>query len=365
MAEAKLVILDLDDIDDWLRALDSVGVRDTYYMPRYLQMVSENGDGIPEFAWLSCGYGNVVYPFLLRPITINGRNTGYHDITSPYGYGGPVIEGTNQHYTNSLAAEFVQQFHDYCTEENVVAEFIRFHPLLCNANVFSDLVPVEYVRNTVYVDLQGSLQSIWNDTMTGRTRTAIRKAEKSGVSVRYLHADGVPCFANLYHETMRRLEADTYYYFSDPYFDRLGELVNESGILIEAVHESKVIASIVVLAGDKFSHYHLSAADTEFRKLQANSLLLWEAIKWSKEQGLSLMHLGGGYSASEDSLFKFKAGFSPCTAEYHVGKVIHDTNKYVELVTGALGDKKREAFDSINFFPAYRLGLEKDGTMNV
>lgn len=365
MAEAELVILDLDYIDDWLSALDSVGVRDIYYMPRYLQMVSKNGDGIPKLAWFRCSYGNVVYPFLVRPISINGKDTGCYDITSPYGYGGPAIRVANEQHTNSLAAKFVQRFHDYCTEGNIVAEFIRFHPLLCNAKVFSDLVPVEYVRNTVYVDLQGSIQNIWNDTLTGRTRNAIRKAEKSGVSVRYSRADAISRFMNLYHETMKRLEADAYYYFTEPYFDCLGELVNESGILIEAVYESRVIASIVVFAGDKFSHYHLSASDTEFRKLQANSLLLWEAIKWSKEQGLSLMHLGGGYSASQDSLFKFKAGFSSCTAEYHVGKVIHDTNKYAEMVTDVLVDKRREAFDNINFFPAYRSGLEKDGTMNV
>ncbi len=365
MAEAELAILGLEHLDEWLSVLDSVGVRDIYYMPRYLQMVSENGDGIPKLAWLNCGYGNVAYPFLLRPISMNGRDTGCYDIVSPYGYGGPVIKGTNQQHTKSLAAEFVRQFHDYCAEGNIVAEFTRFHPLLCNANVFSNLIPVEYVRNTVYVDLLGSLENIWIDTVEGKTRNAIRKAKKSGVSVRYSHADGISRFVELYHETMKRLEADAYYYFSEPYFDHLGELVNESGVMIEAVYESKVISSIVVFAGGRFSHYHLSASDSEFRKLQANSLLLWEAIKWSKGKGLSLMHLGGGYSASEDSLFKFKAGFSPCTAKYHVGKVIHDTNKYAELVTEVLGDKRREALDNISFFPAYRLGLEKDGTTNV
>jgi lipid II:glycine glycyltransferase (peptidoglycan interpeptide bridge formation enzyme) len=365
VAEAELVILDIEHIDDWQNALDSVAMRDVYFVPLYLQMVSKNGDGIPKLAWLRCSHGNVIYPFLVRPISINGKDTGCYDITSPYGYGGPILRGTNRHNGESLAAEFIQQFHDYCTEKNIVTEFIRFHPLLRNANVFSGLVPVEHIRNTVYVDLQGSLEGIWNDTVSGKTRNAIRKAKKSGVSVRYSRADGISRFVNLYHGTMKRLEADTYYYFTEPYFDHLGQLIDESGTLIEAVHKSEVIASIVVLVGDVFSHYHLSASDTEFRKLQANSLLLWEAIKWSKEQGLSLMHLGGGYSASEDSLFKFKAGFSPCTAEYHVGKVIHDTNKYAELVTEVLGDKRREAFDNINFFPAYRLGLEKDGTMNV
>ena len=365
MAKARLDVLNPEQLGDWLSALNSVSTQDIYFMPDYLRMVSANGDGIPKLAWLTCDHGDVVYPFLVRPINIEGIDTGFCDIASPYGYSGPIVKSINEDDTHDLASEFVQQFHSYCASTGIVAEFIRFHPLLRNANTFSGLIPVEYVRDTVYIDLRESSDKIWTDRLEGRTRNAIRKSEKSGVCVRYSHAECIPCFMDLYSETMQRLEADTYYYFTESYFKHLGELVDKSGILIEAVYESKVIASIVLLKGDKFSHYHLSASDPQFRRLQANSLLLWEAIKWSQNQGLSLMHLGGGYSSSYDSLFKFKAGFSPYTGEYHVGKVIHDGKKYAEMVTQALGRNKKEDIESTGFFPAYRLSVEEDELKNV
>ncbi len=365
MVKAKLRVLNLDQPEDWLFALNSVRTKDTNFMPDYLRMVSANGDGISKLARFKCDLGDVVYPFLIRKISIKGTDTGFYDIASPYGYGGPIVKSLNKHDTHHLATEFIHQFHDYCIDEGIVAEFMRFHPLLRNANIFSDLIRVEYVRDTVYVDLRESPDTIWTNRLKGRTRTAIRKAQKSDVCVQSFYGERIPRFMDLYSETMQRLEADTYYYFTESYFKHLGGLVDKSGILIEAVYESKVIASIVLLKGDKFSHYHLSASDPQFRRLQANSLLLWEAIKWSQNQGLSLMHLGGGYSSSNDSLFKFKAGFSPYTGEYHVGKVIHDGKKYAEMVTQALGRNKKEDIESTGFFPAYRLSVEEDELKNV
>ncbi len=354
MIKAGLKVLNLEQPEDWLSALNRVSTQDIYFMPDYLRMVSANGDGIPKLAWLTCDHGDVVYPFLVRPINIKGIDTGFCDIASPYGYSGPIVKSIHEDNTHDLASEFVRQFHDYCVSTGIVAEFIRFHPLLRNANTFSGLIPVEHVRDTVYIDLRESPEKIWTDRLEGRTRNAIRKAEKSGVCVQYSHGERITCFMDLYCETMQRLEADAYYYFTEAYFQYLGKLVDRSAILIEAVYESRVIASIVLLKGDKFSHYHLSASDPAFRRLQANSLLLWKAVEWSQDQGLSLMHLGGGYSSSNDSLFKFKAGFSPYTGEYYVGKVIHDREKYDEIVEQSVRLKRQEDAADEHYFPAYR-----------
>lgn len=68
MAETELVILDIEHIDDWQNALNSVAMRDVYFVPLYLQMVSKNGDGIPKLAWLRRSHANVIYPFLVRPM---------------------------------------------------------------------------------------------------------------------------------------------------------------------------------------------------------------------------------------------------------------------------------------------------------
>lgn len=356
MGRTDLEVLDLGRPDAWLEAIESAGAQDVYYQPHYSRMLEANGEGTPRLAWLRCQDGVAVYPFLMRSIAIEGAPTDLHDIVSPYGYGGPVIRARSVEGAANVAAKFIRLFHGYCLDAGIVSEFIRFHPLLGNSDLFVDLIPTEYVRDTVYVDLQVSLDAIWQESIDGRTRNAVRKAQKLGVSVTCSATDGISDFVRLYRATMDRLSADQYYYFSDSYFDALRDIVLNWGVLIQAIYEGQVVASAVFLRGDSFLHYHLSASRAEYRSIQAGSLLLWEAIKWGQARRLSLFHLGGGYSGNEDSLFRFKAGFSPRRAKFIVGKVIHDDRRYKSLVSLA---SKKAAGDSLppagRYFPAYRL----------
>ena len=148
------------------------------------------------------------------------------------------MKSINEDDTHDLASEFVQQFHSYCASTGIVAEFIRFHPLLRNANTFSGLIPVEYVRDTVYIDLRESSDKIWTDRLEGRTGMRFVNREIRCMCAIF-SCRMYSMLYGLYSETMQRLEADTYYYFTESYFKHLGELVDKSGILIEAVTSRK------------------------------------------------------------------------------------------------------------------------------
>lgn len=49
---------------------------------------------------------------------------------------------------------FEKAFGEYCQENQVVSEFVRFHPLVENAMDFQSCCEVAHSRNTVGTDLE-------------------------------------------------------------------------------------------------------------------------------------------------------------------------------------------------------------------
>lgn len=342
-----LTVLPTSCREEWNRALEEAKIRDIYYEHRYLCMAEDNGEGEASLAVFRSSDGLVLYPFLLREIDMDGHRSGYKDITSPYGYAGPLVLPSNGGNEVALAKAFRDCMSEYMAGERVVCEFVRFHPLLQNVRLMSALIPVQHVRETVYVDLRCSAHEIWTSSISSKTRNHIRKAIKVGVRVAERGGEAIKDFRQLYIQTMDRVRAGSYYYFSDAYFSRLAQIVAEEGVVLEASVSDRLVASVVLFASGPFAHYHLSASDPAFRSVPGTDLLLWEGIKWAKERGARYFHLGGGYSGTHDTLFRFKAGFSPLRANFHVGRVVVNPEVYEEFVS-------KTGTSESDYFPKYR-----------
>lgn len=342
-----LTIIAVSSADDWDHALSEAFVHDVYFTCSYMSMLEANGDGEAKLAVFRSADGIVVYPFLLRDILFRGAATGYRDIASPYGYAGPIAHVVPSGCIVGLAAGFRSRLTDYMTSEGVVSEFIRFHPLHGNAEFLAGHVDVQFVRETISIDLRHPLEMIWRSSVQSTTRNMVRKAGRMGVVVAEHGSEALPEFRRLYSLTMNRVHAERYYYFSDAYFSRLAELVNGQGVVLGASFEGKLIASTVLLVGGAFAHYHLSASDPAFRSVPGTHLLVWNAISWAQEHGATCFHLGGGQSSSSDSLSRFKAGFSPSRNSFYIGRVVVHPGVYAELVS-ATGTSES------NYFPKYR-----------
>jgi hypothetical protein len=353
VSERELRILDLEQWDVWKSVLKTIELEDVYFQPEYLMMQQANGDGQARLALYKDIDGIVAYPFLMRDIDLTGYREGFKDITSPYGYSGPVVRCHSRDHDVAVGASFIRSFRRFCTQNRIVSEFVRFHPLLENWRFFNDSMGLEYVRDTVVIDLTKPLEQIWQDSFKGRVRTAIRKALKAGVQVSF-HDEVFSDFTELYQLTMRRLEASRYYFFSERYFAGLNHLVKTNGVTAVARHEGKAIGCAVLLKGRDFAHYHLSASNPNYRSLPATDLIIWEAIQWAKAHDLKAFHLGGGYSGNNDSLYRFKAGFSPKRGKYVVGKFIHLPDVYDDLTRYVFGSDYDTAVKN-GFFPLYRL----------
>lgn len=54
------------------------------------------------------------------------------DLTTPYGYGGPLVEGE---YNKNSILKFVKEMELYCRKNNIVSQFFRFAPWMNNQSV--------------------------------------------------------------------------------------------------------------------------------------------------------------------------------------------------------------------------------------
>jgi Acetyltransferase (GNAT) domain len=307
---------------EWDELLVRLGYADAYLVRAYVEASCVLDPGEPvlledEGAVMAC---------IVRAIP----GSDLSDVTTPYGYGGPVGEG-----------DFRQEYERWCAGRSIVSTFIRYHPLFEN---YRDAAHAVYASPTVGWPLEGDLLA----GMHGKHRNVVRKAQKSGVAVEAAVAPAdLSAFAVLYERTMERQQAADYYRFPGEYWERLGGL-GDGLVRFDAIAEGDIVASALCLRGDRWLHYHLGATDDPARDLGASNLLLYAAALWGQGQGLQEFHLGGGAGGQKDSLLTFKQRFSPeGRREFWVGKLMHDEDAYRRLS----GDAE---IDYDGFFPAYR-----------
>ncbi len=248
--------------------------------------------------------------------------------------------------------KFYHIFKNYCIENNIVSEFVRFHPLYNNQAYSPGDVKNYPINETVVVDLSWPPDEIW-ENFTSACRNKIRKARRFGVKVSQdLRFENLDRFHELYINTMERLKAQPYYHIQKNWLYRLVELLSENVALFHAKYEDRIIMSAIFLISNQFVHYFLSGSDDDTSHIAANNLLLYEVALWAKNRGKEVLHLGGGLQP-RDNLFQFKASFSPLRATFFVGKAIHNAEIYEELCRRKRVAEEGHAIDS-DFFPKYR-----------
>ncbi|MBU3190615.1 GNAT family N-acetyltransferase [Clostridium bowmanii] len=314
--------------DEWNLYLNKLPtyVQDIYYTSEYYKMYELNGDGKGKLFIYYDIYGNIAfYPFVLREIEGYKLDDKYYDIETAYGYGGPILNCSDGEFMKDLEECFI----DYCKKNNIVAEFVRFHPLIKNEKLLNNNIDIIHNRTTVWLDLTKRLEEIWDQDIISKNRNMIRKAEKNGLHVE--ESKDFETFNKIYNSTMNKVHADSYYYFNDSYYETIKD--NNNYILLNVKKDNLVIASAIFMGYGDYFHYHLAGSLKEYLKFAPNNLLLWEAIKYAQKKGYKKMHFGGGLTNSiEDNLFKFKSSFSKECADFYIGKRIHNQEVYDYLI---------------------------------
>ena len=322
-------IIGLSESIKWKEYLNALPAaqRDIYYTPEYYSLYQNYGDGDAYCFVYEKNGGVVLYPFLRNPITPLGYKLDkeYYDIQGAYGYNGIIASDDSSDLINSFWSEFEQ----WCQNNDVVAEFSRFHPLLNNKILASPKMETFFSRHTVALDLTDD--DIWMHQISSKNRNMIRKAEREGVTI--VESDDYETFRNLYNGTMTDLHAERFYFFPQSYYQEYKDSFKDRSILCFATLDGKVIAGSMFMFSDDYAHYHLSARDRDYSRYAANNLILWYGIQKAKERGCKWFHFGGGTTGDDnDSLLKFKKEFSRTLCDFWIGKRVHNLEVYNQLV---------------------------------
>jgi len=317
------------DREQWMKLLAALPrqQQDIYFSPAYCHAAGSTGE---VCAWYyTDGHDCALYPFCLRPLDplqLLPAANGYYDVEGFYGYGGVAASS----YDPRFIAGFHQAFERFCRDRRIAVELTRFHPLLENEKFSAEQLEIRYIQDTVFIDLSVGYDSVWQHSYDAKNRNMIRKAQKNGVTCR-IGSDWLG-FRRLYWQTMDHCGADAGYYFDDDYFARLRDLKSEEGrcLLLEAVWQDQVVAAQLLMLHGDYAHYHLSARNPDYPQLAATNALLDYAARTAIDAGARQLHLGGGKMVN-DSLMRFKAGFSPLRGRFNIGFKAHEPELYRQL----------------------------------
>lgn len=337
---------DLLSIDDAESAgiLDPFDGGDVHYRPAYLRAIAGEGEGAPMYLSVHEGGHAGVHVFLVRDLAALSfaHDVAGVDLVSPYGYAGPLLSRREPAFIDAFCAAW----REAARTLGAASEFVRFHPLLQTHTPFAARIDIESPSGVVFIDLADDIDAGLSLTC----RKNVSHARKRGVRVEFASGTaGMARFVPLYRATMRRREASSVYDFGDAYFSAIAEGFGDDARVALATHEGRDIAAALLLRHGPRLHYHLGGSDFDSRALCGTNLVLYEAACRARDEGLATFLLGGGL-LPDDSLYKFKAGFSNRRAAFFVGRAIYDAARYARLIgaAGVAADTK--------YFPAYRAG---------
>ncbi len=331
----------------WLDAWRRSPMRLPFAHPGFVELVAPEG-GSAHAALFDGRALTVLHPFVLRPLASGGC-----DLTSPYGYGGPIHWGPGD--VDRVAPKFWAEFDGWARQAGVVTEFIRM-------SLFDDVLPypgrlreraLNYVRT-----LDPRAADVWAGTEP-KVRQNGRRAIRSGVAV---GADTtgrmLDDFVRIYTATMERRHSDEWYRFGRPFFERLHRELPGRYVYVYARRGDVTVSMDLVLLGGDTGYYFLGGTDADSFGCRPNDLVKLTVMEWLRERGYRRYVLGGGVRPG-DGLERYKRGFAPDGAHaFRTGERILDRSAYDALMRRRFGSVAEA--QGGDFFPAYRAPLAGD-----
>lgn len=245
---------------------------------------------------------------------MNSPIKGLYYLETPWGYSFPT-KNSKKNFS-----DLWKDWSNYCSSENIIAEIVKIPPFIpidhFDISIFQEL---HIVSKTCALKIQG------NDFLQlfkKKTRYIIKKSDKILSCRKATKQDSLVIF-QFYKNSMHNLNADQRFSLDLKTFDFLLQDKNITTHL--AYFEGKLIGFVCFMFDADISHYHLSATNDIGRKLNANYLLLHEAIYESVQRRINLIHLGGGLTSKDDDpLYRFKSKFANSVFDYRIGLSIHN-----------------------------------------
>jgi hypothetical protein len=167
---------------------------------------------------------------------------------------------------------------------------------------------------TLDLDIPNTEEELWSN-LEVRCRNAVRKAEKSGVTIVR------PTSLDEWLEPYIELSVGVYARqgkqppFSKQYFTALWKELYPKGdlVVLMAYHEGVPIAGGIFPKDRQVAYYLDGVSDREYNKMVPNNLVQWEYLKLGFQSGIKLYDMVG---ANIPSIAKFKQSFGSNERQY-------------------------------------------------
>lgn len=322
---------------------------DFYDLPEYAEVVAAEAGAMPVAFYAEHGSATCLIPLLIRTIPA-GLNAppDWYDCASPYGYPGLVLSPSQEELPS-----FLEAFCHIARECGIVTAFLRLHPLFPLAHG-----PLEkYGRliqhgPTVSINLTEPQEHIWAQVSTNHQRD-IKKLIRLGFHSTLDDWSRFQEFIVLYYANMKRVGAKEEYFFSLDYFENLrAKLGSQIHLVCVLTSTNELAAAGLMIVTKGIAQHHLGATAAEYQRRSPSKLVVDFMWRWAQQQSCHTFHFGGGVGASKDSLFQFKAGFSPLRSRFYSYRIVVDDTKNATLIQAA--KPRIDGIESSDFFPRYR-----------
>ncbi len=324
-------ILNISDQTKWNGYLNCLDIqkKDAYFTPSYYALYEAYGDGEALCFVYQEDEKIVLYPFLKNPITPLGYDLDkeYYDIQGAYGYNGPITNSDDKDFIG----RFWSAFDKYCQDKDIIAEFMRFHPVMKNYTLGENHFKMIHDRDTVFLDLFQSEDEIFNGFDKSTRKHVLKAAQTIEIRPASNTEENVEIFNRIYRENMEHVNSIPYLFFNLDHFRRMFQQDNIE-FFIAYQDDTPIACYSGLVSGYYYSNY-LRASLTEYNRTGVNTLMYWSMIQSAKKHGCHYVHFGGGSSSDpENSLLKYKMNFSKTLSEFYIGKRVHNEEVYNNVV---------------------------------
>lgn len=330
---------------------------DVYHTPGYVAADARRNDAEALAYLYASERGSLAVPLLVRRCAeaLGPAAGDALDAVSPYGYPGFLLDAAALE-RDGFVDEALDDLIATLAEDGVVTAFLRMHPILNEGiEALASRHRVEPRGVTVVIDVTQTDAERWAAMRKGHTN-AINQAKRAGMTTSVVPLAGhIADFVVVYGEVLQRLDASRSYHFDKTYLEELAR--DPSVWLIRAHLDDELTGAYILFEHDGVVHPHLGGARNGYHKPSPSNLLIHATCQWAQLRGNRLVHLGGGVGASaDDSLFRFKSGFSPSRRTFHTVSIVADRarlDRLTEVRARALGVDPHSLAQN-DFFPPYR-----------
>ena len=206
----------------------------------------------------------------------------------------------------------IQKLKSQFKSKNDIAEFFQKNNCIPGKTLFT---PTSF-----WIDLTKPESELLK-SFSSKTRYNIRLAEKHGVRV--VEDNSKERFEKYLELTFETAKRQGFYAHSEKYHRLMWQHLNEEPIgknlqpiahLLTANYQGETITTWILFVWKDFLYYPYGASSDKYRNVMANNLIMWEAIKFGKKNGLKTFDLWG--REENKGFTKFKEGYNPQVVEF-------------------------------------------------